>query len=125
MGRLIDADELKRNVLKWMPKDQSDYMDSAIPPLENLTVSMVMEIDDAPTVDAVPVRHGRWIPVDSYSAFGGDESTWMAHGNPIAFYYCSECKEQTYAGEDGEPLLTKYCPDCGALMDGKDGEQHE
>ena len=53
--RLIDADELKRNVLKWMPKDQSDYMDSAIPPLENLTVSMVMEIDDAPTVDAVPV----------------------------------------------------------------------
>lgn len=55
MGRLVDADELKRNLLKWMPKDQSDYMDSAIPPLENLTVSMVMEIDDAPTVDAVEV----------------------------------------------------------------------
>ena len=62
---------------------------------------------------------GEWIPVDSYSAFGGDEATWMAHGNPVAFYYCSECKEQAYAGEDGEPLITDYCPNCGADMKGE------
>ena len=62
---------------------------------------------------------GEWIPVDSYSAFGGDEATWMAHGNPVAFYYCSECKEQAYAGEDGESLITDYCPNCGADMRGK------
>lgn len=62
---------------------------------------------------------GRWIPVDSYSAFGGDEATWMAHGNPVAFYYCSECKKQAYAGEDGESLLTDYCPNCGADMRGR------
>ncbi len=62
---------------------------------------------------------GEWIPVDSYSAFGGDEATWMAHGNPVAFYYCSECKEQAYAGEDGEPLITDYCPNCGADMRGE------
>ena len=61
-------------------------------------------------------KNGRWIPVGSYSAFGGDEATWVAHGNPVAFYYCSECKEQAYAGEDGEPLLTAYCPNCGADM---------
>ena len=67
-------------------------------------------------------KKGRWIPVDSYSAFGGDEATWMAHGNPVAFYYCSECKEQAYAGEDGESLLTDYCPNCGADMrDEQDG----
>ena len=64
-------------------------------------------------------KKGRWIPVDSYSAFGGDEATWMAHGNPVAFYYCSECKEEAYAGEDGEPLLTNYCPNCGADMRGE------
>lgn len=63
------------------------------------------------------VRHGKWIPVDSYSAFGGDEATWIAHGNPVAFYYCSVCGEQTYAGEDGEPLITDYCPNCGAKME--------
>ena len=67
-------------------------------------------------------KKGRWIPVDSYSAFGGDEATWMAHGNPVAFYYCSECKEQAYAGEDGESLLTDYCPNCGADMR---GDKHE
>ena len=67
-------------------------------------------------------KKGRWIPVDSYSAFGGDEATWIAHGNPVAFYYCSECKEEAYAGEDGEPLLTDYCPNCGADMRGEQDE---
>ena len=75
-------------------------------------------LDELPS--AQPERKkGRWIPVDSYSAFGGDEATWMAHGNPVAFYYCSECKEQAYAGEDGESLLTDYCPNCGADMRGE------
>lgn len=64
-------------------------------------------------------KPGKWIAVDSYSAFGGDEETWMAHGNPIAFYYCSECKEQTYAGENWESILSNYCPHCGAKMEGE------
>lgn len=69
-------------------------------------------------------KFGMWIPVDSYSAFGGDEVMWEIHGNPIAFYYCSECKEHAYAGEDGESLLTTYCPHCGARMvqEGEDNE---
>ena len=72
-------------------------------------------------IAAQPERpKGRWIPVDSYSAFGGDEATWMAYGNPVAFYYCSECKEQAYAGEDGESLITDYCPNCGANMRGEE-----
>ena len=80
-------------------------------------VNCVSIIEDLPP--AQPERKkGRWIPVDSYSAFGGDEATWMAHGNPVAFYYCSECKEQAYAGEDGESLLTDYCPNCGTDMRG-------
>lgn len=72
-------------------------------------------LEDLPS--AQPQRkRGKWIPVDSFSAFGGDEAMWMAHGNPVAFYYCSECKEQAYAGEDGESLLTDFCPSCGADM---------
>ena len=65
-------------------------------------------------------KKGKWIPVDSYSAFGGDEATWMAHGNPVAFYYCSECKEQAYSGEDRESLTTDFCPNCGADMRGEE-----
>ena len=69
------------------------------------------------------VKRGRWIPVDSYSAFGGDKATWCAYGNPTAFHYCSECKEQARADERGNEILSKYCPHCGAKMD--EGEEYE
>ena len=64
-------------------------------------------------------KEGSWIPVDSYSAYGGVEEIWEAQGNPIAFHYCSECKEQANANEFGEELLTDYCPYCGARMKGE------
>ena len=65
---------------------------------------------------------GEWIEVSAFDAFGGDESTWLAHGNPIAFHYCSECKEQTRLDEFGEEMLSKYCPNCGCRMKGADDE---
>jgi len=72
----------------------------------------------APTV-LEEEEEGSWIPVDSYSAFGGDEATWEAHGNPIAYHYCSKCKNQVNVNEFGEELLTDYCPYCGARMKGE------
>ena len=87
-------------------------------PMEQTTEILLLRKDLRNLPSAQPERpNGRWMPVDSYSAFGGDEATWMAHGNPVAFYYCSECKEQAYAGEDGESLITDYCPNCGAKME--------
>lgn len=73
-------------------------------------------IENAPTIEP---EKGWWIPVDSYTAFGGDKATWMAHGNPVAYYYCSVCKEQAYAGEDGNDILSEFCPHCGADMRGE------
>ena len=61
-------------------------------------------------------KKGYWIPVDSFSAFGGDQIMWEIRDNPTAFYYCSECKNHAYAGEDGKDLLTDFCPSCGADM---------
>ena len=76
-------------------------------------------VSDAQKPSAQPEpKRGKWIPVDSFTAFGGDEATWMTHGNPTAFHYCSVCKGQAYAGEDGESLLTDFCPNCGADMRG-------
>jgi hypothetical protein len=55
-------------------------------------------LDDAPTVDAVPVRHGKWI-------FGSTLGhSWMK---------CSEC----CVSQDGQTLCFSYCPNCGARMD--------
>ena len=53
------------------------------------------------TVDAVPVRHGRWTDKD-----GGIAT-------------CSVCGDRW-----GVWSVMKYCPNCGARMDGKDGD-HE
>ena len=55
-------------------------------------------IEDAPTVDAVEVIHGRWI--------------W-GESNHLEWMKCSEClKSQT------PNLCFTYCPTCGAKMDG-------
>lgn len=58
------------------------------------------QIADAPTVDAVPVRHGRWEP-----------------GNPI----CPVCGGNKFKNLDADiwsDWQPDFCPNCGAKMDG-------
>lgn len=73
-------------------------------------------INSQPTVDAVPVVHGRWASSQAYAEVGE--------------CYCSVCKTVYYAddlftvGETdecgcGQALLPFYCPHCGAKMDGE------
>lgn len=71
-----------------------------------------------PLDDMIKQKCGTWVAVDCYEAFGGDEATWCAHGNPIAFHYCSNCKEQTWNDEFGKEILSNFCPNCGADMRG-------
>ena len=67
----------------------------------------LIDLSDYPTVDAVPVVHGRWIPIE-YDGY--------ADGNPVwDLWECSECQEEHGGDED---TLTPYCPNCGAKMDG-------
>lgn len=56
-------------------------------------------VESFPAADVVPVRHGRWI--------------WTETGNTDyeQFWICSECKDRMY-------YQTRYCPDCGARMEG-------
>lgn len=82
--RLIDADEFKAQH-DWLLHCDFPYLTEAT--LEEL-------IDDAPTVDAVPVRHGRWKVAPVYIK-------------------CSEC------GESFMLMPQNYCPNCGARMDGE------
>ena len=62
---------------------------------------------EAPTIDAVPVKHGRW------------EQCCNLMGE---YFKCSECEYKAEVPTCmGEPIFT-YCPNCGAKMDLKDGE---
>ena len=59
-------------------------------------------IKEAPAADVAPVRHGRWIVFDSE--------------NPES----KECTACGYLFSRIHP--SNYCPYCGALMDGKEGD---
>ena len=98
MFRLIDANELKA---VYIPSDIEGFETMMVP------VEVVLQnIDDMPTVDAVPVVHGRWIRV---------------YSRPGVFKYlgwtCDQCGQRT--GNEYAPQWYKFCPNCGARMDGK------
>lgn len=59
-------------------------------------------IENAPTIEAEPVKHGHWILRKADSGFHTD-------------CVCSECKRKHAIGWD-------YCPNCGAKMDAEEGE---
>ena len=89
MTRLIDADSIP-----WFVEGVGD-----------IPVITKGEIDDMPTVEAVPVRHGIFI---------GTEYDGYANGCPV--YYEWKCSECGTVFEDEEPNYN-YCPNCGARMD--------
>jgi hypothetical protein len=59
-------------------------------------------IEQAPTVDVVEVVHGRWIE----------------KGYEGIMTYCSECLHRAPFNNHQELILSNYCPNCGAKMDG-------
>jgi len=96
MTRLIDADALKDDILK------SAVMidDRGIQTGYEIAIELIKR---QPTIDAEPVRHGKWI----WKGEDGD-SRWM----------CSECKCKEYVPTcNGVPDIWQYCPSCGARMD--------
>ena len=66
-------------------------------------------LDNIPTVDVAPIKHGDWI-------------TWAEAGNWIPSenrHECSYCHDVAQVLINGVELLSEYCPNCGAKMDGK------
>ena len=67
------------------------------------TIADILNIlDEAPTVDAAPVVHGQW----------------EKHPNMYGFVRCSECRDCVVWDEWVNNEKWKYCPNCGAKMDG-------
>lgn len=70
-----------------------------------------MIVQEAPAVDAEPVRHGRWI-----SEKCNHKPCRIKNPEKWVTYKCSVC------GYSNGRKQSNYCPNCGAKMD---GEAHE
>ena len=90
MTRLIDAD----SVYKWY----LEAFKGQIKPNEiRFSMNDIRDnLENIPTIDAKPVRHGKWI----------EKSTGGEH-----FYCCSKCGHVEWDAPNN------YCPNCGARMD--------
>ena len=98
--RLIDANALGIGKAKREVFDNPAYADGW-----NSAISIV---ENAPTVDAVEVVHGRW-----------EDKDW--NGNGVSGYMaCSACNVMIPTPDDNRYCIARlyFCPNCGAKMDG-------
>lgn len=90
MSRLIDADALIKDFDKRCFGECCCCIESTN------TESGCKVIDEQPTVDAVPVVHGKWVFSENDDMF-----------------YCTNCKNGSVRND------YPYCHWCGAVMDGE------
>lgn len=95
--RLIDAELLTTNIAQIAKNCARSDAQKA------LIGRILFMIDNMPTIEAEPVKHGRWIE-------NSDPGQ-----NINEHYMCSECgcTFHNWANDN-------YCPNCGARMDGED-----
>lgn len=79
----------------------------------NLVWAAIMAIErdvrDMPAADVAPVVHGEWYLLDDCANAG---------------LYCSVCSRRVHREEFAyKKLRSKYCPHCGAKMDGGNGRE--
>lgn len=108
--RLIDADALCDDVMERYCKDCEKrngikrgkwrviYEIGEAPCRACDVDDLKMELDEAPTIEAEPIRHGKWM----------DEAEDWRH--QIEWFKCSLCDFPT-------STAYQYCPNCGARMD--------
>lgn len=97
--RPIDADELKRKGCESCGmksyEECKEYMGDCC--------FLKEAADNMPTLDVAPVVHAEWEEV-------------ILSDCMINYWKCSKC------GKTGTAIRFKYCPNCGARMDGEKNE---
>lgn len=116
MAEYISRDEL----LKHLNECKNDPLFD--PDMARICFAISIFVQNMKTADVQPVKHGRWIEKPPYK----DETVEGLEFQIV----CSECDEQNCSLEFDENYnaigktfyRTRYCPNCGARMDGEDNE---
>lgn len=74
-----------------------------------LAAGVYAGIENAPTIDAVPVVHAKWEIVHG-----------MINPKYSGRKRCTRCGDISPNDMCGREMLSHYCPNCGAKMDAKD-----
>lgn len=77
------------------------------PPVREAYEKAARCIDQITPSDVQPVKHGQWEEIEEYGGWGG------------TYFRCSICGDE-WDLDTGTPVENgmKYCPNCGARMDG-------
>ena len=100
MAKYINREELVEWLKRIPLKDLSDGRGLCRIIMEEDFKRAIRTIPDGTIIDVAPVVHGRWIEKEKYT-FG-------------VMYDCSICDNRIL--DNGHSW--KYCPNCGAKMDG-------
>ena len=110
--RLIYADDIvkvaEHAFNEWnlaMAASDGDREINHVFKMQELCKAVKAVAENAPTVDAVEVVHGRWIPT-YHTYYNRDGACQIADE-----FHCSVC--EIYSRDKWN-----YCPNCGAKMDG-------
>lgn len=106
--RLIDANALKVSYCKQCLKEtRNEQIEVKQTPYCAVACQDFDVIDKQPTVDAVPVVHAYWI-IKPHGTYGQLRA------------FCSACEKHSGIGGIVSNQKKPYCPNCGAIMDGKE-----
>ena len=100
--RPIDADALKNKFIEWLPNIGNE---PSIHPVENIAVSAIMEIEDAPTIDPVHAagacycRECEYFYIDEGDSLGVCRNDRLVVSNrgeicPLPNFYCPYGKQK-------------------------------
>lgn len=72
--------------------------------IDELLNDFIVIPKDTPAADVQPVKHGRW--------------KYYENNGIIDTYICTNCQGKVEMAIDVDSSSFKYCPNCGARMDG-------
>lgn len=106
MGRLINADALKEVICNnvYPVQDAFNSQDYGM----FWTGGIEKAIDEAPTIDAEPIRHGKWLT---------EILEYELEPEKAHYFKCSVCRKWGVVTYNENIQKFKFCAFCGAKMD--------